>query len=195
MSAVGGTQDRAVRWLAGQGGLDPRSDVQVALVGGPPAIQAALQNGRIDAFMLSPPEGEIAAAAGAGKPFILPAVDVPAMARLATLVLVARVPPDAATRALITATLRATIAADRMTVADPDLVGTAIAQKFFPKGDPALIRAAVRSMADGVADLGRLSVPDLDLLRRFSRESGGAAPADDGFWTPVFLDAAMGSKP
>ena len=37
VSAVGGAQDRMARWLARQGGLGP-DDIQVALVGGPPAI-------------------------------------------------------------------------------------------------------------------------------------------------------------
>ena len=91
VSAVGGTQDRAVRWLAAQGGL-ARADVQVAMVGGPPALQAALENKRIDAFILSPPEAQVAAAAGYGRTLVSLAQDFPQLQGLPFLVLAARRP-------------------------------------------------------------------------------------------------------
>src|SRR5260370_11458287 len=65
VAAVGGTQETAARWLAAKGGLDPKADIQVAQVGSPIALQAALENKRIDSFVLSPPEGLLAAQSGA----------------------------------------------------------------------------------------------------------------------------------
>src|SRR5258708_34816860 len=55
VGAIGGTQETAARWLAAKGGLDPKADIKIAQVGSPVALQAALQNKRIDAFVLSPP--------------------------------------------------------------------------------------------------------------------------------------------
>lgn len=46
VSAVGGAQDRMARWLVAQGGLDPKRDIKIAMIGPPPAIQAALDTGR-----------------------------------------------------------------------------------------------------------------------------------------------------
>src|SRR6185312_8898638 len=66
VAAIGGTQETAARWLAAKGGLDPKTDIKIAQVGSPVALQAALENKRIDAFVLSPPEGYLAAKSGAG---------------------------------------------------------------------------------------------------------------------------------
>src|SRR3546814_6608290 len=46
VSAIKGAQDRAGRWLVAQGGLDPAKDLNVAMIGPPPALNAALQNKR-----------------------------------------------------------------------------------------------------------------------------------------------------
>jgi NitT/TauT family transport system substrate-binding protein len=70
VGAVGGTQETAARWLAAKGGLDPKVDIKIAQVGSPSALQAALENKRIDAFVLSPPEGYLAAKSGAGTVLI-----------------------------------------------------------------------------------------------------------------------------
>ena len=67
VGAIGGTQETAARWLAAKGGLDPKVDIRIALIGSPAALQAALENQRIDAFVLSPPEGFLAAKSGAGS--------------------------------------------------------------------------------------------------------------------------------
>jgi len=65
-TALAGAQEIAARWLAAKGGLDPKNDIKVAQVGNPTAIQAALEANRIDAFVLSPPEGFLAEKAGTG---------------------------------------------------------------------------------------------------------------------------------
>ena len=64
VGAIGGTQETAARWLAAKGGLDPKADIKIAQVGSPLALQAALENKRIDAFVLSPPEGYLATKSG-----------------------------------------------------------------------------------------------------------------------------------
>src|SRR3546814_632848 len=39
VSAIKGAQDRAGRWLVAQGGLDPAKDLNVAMIGPPPALK------------------------------------------------------------------------------------------------------------------------------------------------------------
>ena len=63
----------------------------------PPAIQAALENGRIHGFVLSPPEAGIAEARGYGHRLVEPSVDFPDLRGLPFLVLVAKTDADEAT--------------------------------------------------------------------------------------------------
>jgi ABC-type nitrate/sulfonate/bicarbonate transport system substrate-binding protein len=186
VSAVGGTQDRAVRWLAAKAGL-AREDVQVALVGGPPALQAALENKRIEAFILSPPESQIAAAGGYGRPLINQATDFPALGNLPFLALVAKRP--FASDMKVRATVLALQAAAKALHAEPDATADKIAAKFFPRIAPDIIRTAVRGMLDGVTD-GSMSEAAIASQIAFGRESGTAIGAIDGeAWTNRFVTA------
>jgi ABC-type nitrate/sulfonate/bicarbonate transport system substrate-binding protein len=190
VSAVGGAQDRAVRWLAARGGLDPKA-VQVALVGGPPALQAALENARIDAFILSPPEAQIAEASGAGRALVSLSQDFPELRGVPFLVLVAKTP--VADPARLTRVLRALAAADTAVLTDPAGTADAIQRKFFPKIAGPVIRAGVDSMRDGVAAKGEMDAARADAMLRFARESGvdvsGVKLAQS--WTGAYVDAAL----
>jgi NitT/TauT family transport system substrate-binding protein len=190
VSAVGGAQDRAVRWLAAHGGIVP-SSVQVALVGGPPALQAALEHGQIDAFILSPPEGQIAAAGGYGRVLVSMSTDFPELRGVPFLVLAAKLP--VADPGKLERVLRALAAADDAILANQDKVADAIQQRFFPKIAPAIIRAGVVAMRDGVADKGKLDQPRADAALRFTRESGVDVSGLGGkpFWTATYIDAAL----
>jgi ABC-type nitrate/sulfonate/bicarbonate transport system substrate-binding protein len=189
VSAVGGAQDRAARWIAAQGGLNPKSDLQVALVGGPPAIQAALENGRIEAFVLSPPEAEIAQAGGYGRRLIDPARDFPALGGLPNLVLVAKRDPDEKMAKRIMAALAAMTAGSRQVAADPDAAADRIGSRFFAKIPQPILRTAIRSMLDGLQGEGRFAPEGLAALARFTAGSGGAVPTGDAYWTNRFIPA------
>jgi ABC-type nitrate/sulfonate/bicarbonate transport system substrate-binding protein len=190
VSAVGGAQDRAVRWLAGKGGVDPKS-LQVAMVGGPPALQAALANGRIDAFILSPPEAQIARAAGAGRVLVSLSLDFPELQGVPFLVLVARTP--IATPATLIRGLRALAAGSAAVTSRPEATADAIEQKFFPKIPIPIMREAVMALQGGVTRRGLLDQASADAMLRFARDSGidvaGVDPAQ--FWTPGYIDVAL----
>lgn len=190
VGAVGGAQDRAVRWLATRGGLDPKS-MQVALVGGPPALQAALQNGRIDAFVLSPPEGQIAEAGGYGRRLIGMADDFAELRDVPFLLLAAKSP--VADPGRIVGTLRALAAADAALLAAPDKVADAIRAKFFPKIDPAIIRAGVAALKPGIAAKGAFGPGGAQAMLDFARQSGVAVGdlTADRLVTSTFIDAAL----
>lgn len=186
VSAVGGTQDRAARWFAAQGGLNPKTDVQVALIGGPPAIQAALENARIDAFVLSPPESGIAEAGGYGVKLIDPTTDFPDLRGLPNLVLAIKRNPNAAMLDRIAATLGALRQAGQTVTTAPDAAADRIGAKFFPKIAPVVIRAAVHSLLDGLATEGRFTPEGIAALARFSEGSGTPVPAGE-YWTNEFI--------
>lgn len=186
VSAVGGTQDRAARWLTGRAGLDVRTGIQVAMVGGPPALQAALENGRIDAFVLSPPEAQVAEAGGYGAGLVSFGRDFPELADLPFLVLVARSPVDPAAADRITRSVRALRSASGAVQADPAKAAALIGQQFFPRLAPPLVAAAVEAMRPGLADGGRFGPPGIAALVRFAGVPASAGSGEGTLWTNRF---------
>ncbi|MGO8921186.1 MAG: ABC transporter substrate-binding protein [Stellaceae bacterium] len=199
VSAVGGAQDRVARWLAGQGGLDPQHDIKIAMIGPPPAIRAALDNGQIDGFVLSPPEGALTEEAKTGKVLIRLGAEFPDLRALPYLVLVAKTPLDGARRDLAVATARALQAASAAILKDPAAVAAAIQSKFFPKLKPDAVLAAVETMKDGIAGGGSITLAGVDHALQFVSATGTAFDrkldaAGGGFWTEAIVKAAEQGK-
>jgi len=186
VSAVGGTQDRAARWLAGRAGLDMKTGVQVAMVGGPPALQAALENGRIDAFVLSPPEAQVAEAGSYGTGLVSFGRDFPELADLPFLVLVARSPVDPAAADRITRSIRALRSASDAVQANPGKAAALIGQQFFPRVPLPVVAAAVEAMRPGLADGGRFGPAGIAALVRFSGAPALAGTGEGTLWTNHF---------
>jgi NitT/TauT family transport system substrate-binding protein len=197
VAAIGGTQETAARWLAVKGGLDPKAGIKIAQVGSPPALQAALENKRIDAFVLSPPEGYLATKAGAGTILISLGDEFPLLANQPYLVLVAMKPIDDKNSELIVRTLRAMQTASAALVKDPESNAMAIQKQFFAKADPDAIVAAVKSLNSGVAGGGKLDVESFQNQLLFSKEVGtdfgkefNAAASQNDLWTNSFVERA-----
>jgi ABC-type nitrate/sulfonate/bicarbonate transport system substrate-binding protein len=197
VAAIGGTQETAARWLVAKGGLDPKTDIKVAQVGGPPALQAALENKRIDAFILSPPEGYLAAKSGAGTVLISLGDEFPLLADQPYLVLVAKKPINDKGSDLIVKTVRAMQSASSALVKDPASAATAIQKQFFAKADPDAIAAAVKTLRSGVAGAGKLDVQSFQNQLVFSKEVGtnfgkdfDAVASQNDLWTNSFVERA-----
>jgi len=192
VSAIGGTQDRAARWLAGKGGLDPKQDINAALIGSPPAIQAALDNKRIDGFVLSPPEGQITEDAKTGRILVRLGSEFPELGQFYSLVLVAKTPLDEAKKKLITRTIHVLQTASAKVLADPNGSADLIQKKLYPKIKPEIIKAALEDLTGGIKQGGRFApesmAPFLKLTSGFGIELGGNP--GNGFWTNEFVDAA-----
>jgi NitT/TauT family transport system substrate-binding protein len=197
VGAIGGTQETAARWLAAKGGLDPKADIKIAQVGSPVALQAALENKRIDAFVLSPPEGYLATKSGAGAILISLGDDFPLLANQPYLVLVAKKPIDDKASELIVKTVRAMQSASAALVKNPEAVATAIQKQFFAKADPDAILAAIKAINSGVASGGKLDVQNFGNQLVFSKEVGtnfgkdfDAAASQNDLWTNAFVERA-----
>jgi NitT/TauT family transport system substrate-binding protein len=201
VSAVGGAQDRAVRWLIAKGGLDRQHDVKIALIGPPPAIQAALDHGQIDGYILSPPEGTLSEQAGTGKTFIRLGSEFPQLASVPYLVLVAKTPLDDRQRELAVRTARALQAASRSVQDDPARAADEIHRQFYPKLAADVVKSAISAMAPGIRDGGRMTTTGIAQVLEFTVESGETlakpldpAPGPRAFWTDDIVDAAAGKK-
>jgi NitT/TauT family transport system substrate-binding protein len=197
VAAIGGTQETAARWVAAKGGLDPKADIKIAQVGSPPALQAALENKRIDAFVLSPPEGYLATKSGAGTILISLGDEFPLLANQPYLVLVAKKPVDDRASEVIVKTVRAMQAASAALVANPETAALAIQKQFFAKADPAAIVAAIKALDSGVASGGKLDVQAFQNQLVFSKEVGtnfgkdfDAAASQNDLWTNSFVERA-----
>lgn len=189
VSALGGAQDRVARWFASQGGLNPK-EIKLAVVGSPPALGAALENGRIDAFVLSPPESAIAEAGGYGTVLVHPSKEIKGADIIPSLVLVSRADPTADTRARIIRTLRALNSASDAILASPDAVADKITAKFFNKVPGSIIRTSVHALDDGLGGNGVLTDKSIAALIEFATRTGGAAPKSNDFWTADYANAA-----
>lgn len=197
VGAIGGTQETAARWLAKQGGLDPRADIKIAQVGSPVALQAALENKRIDAFLLSPPEGYLATKAGYGTILISLGDDFPILKHQPYLVLVAKKPVDDKPSSVLVKAIRAMQAASAALVDKSEPTALAVQKQFFTKAKPDAIIAAVNAMKSGVADGGTLDVEGFHNTLVFAKEIGikfgkefDAKTAQNDVWTNRLVEAA-----
>lgn len=198
VTSLAGVQENAARWLAAKGGLDPKTGVKVAQVSSPVAVQAALEVGRIDAFVLSPPEGYNAEKAGTGVVLVSLGEEFSLLADQPYLVLVAKKPIEAGTADLITRTVRAMQAASRSVSDAPEETAAAIRKRFFPKADQTSIAASVKAMTSGVTGGGRLDAGNVGNALVFAKELGAAygkeidAKSSEGeLWTNRFVEAAL----
>jgi NitT/TauT family transport system substrate-binding protein len=201
VSAVRGTQDRVARWLIAQAGLDPGSDIKIALIGAPAAIHAALDHEQIDGFVLSPPEGYLTEQEGTGRILVRIGTELPGMKNLPFLALVARKPLTGARFDLAVKAVRALQAASDAVLRDPAQVAAEIERQFFPKEAPQALLTAVEAMKDGIAHEGDLGTEQLDALLRFTEETDPdvaaklrARMADGDFWTNAVVAAAKKAR-
>ncbi len=201
VSAVGGAQDRAVRWLIAQGGLDKQNEVKIALIGPPPAIRAAMDHGQIDGFVLSPPEGVLTEHAGTGKVFIRLGQEFPKLEHVPFLVLVAKTPLDGERFKLAARTARALQAASRSVLKDEKSAAASIQRQFYPALSADVVLAAITTMAPGLRTEGKMSPEGIAELLAFTTESGealgkplAASPGPQAFWTNDVVDAGRGKE-
>ena len=190
VSAIGGTQDRAARWLARQAGLNPRTDIQVAMAGPPPSIQAALEAGRVDAFVLSPPEGLLAEDARTGQVLIRMGDEFPALKSVPSLVLAAKTPVRPETAALLVATCKAMQAASARLLAEPAATAKTIQEKLYPRIKLQVMAAAIDSLKDGIAAKGRFDPAGIAALLAYAGDAAGGIDPKSPFWTNEYWDEA-----
>ena len=188
VSAIGGTQDRAVRWLAREAGL-ARGDVQVAMAGPPPAIQGALEAGRIDAYVLSPPEGLISEDARTGRVLVRMGDEFPQLKGVPSLVLAVKQPVPAG-RTLLLSALKALQDASARLLAEPGAVAATIQQALYPRIAAPVVTTAIEGLKNGIATRGRFEPDGIAALLRYAGDAAAGLDARGAWWTNQYWDEA-----
>jgi ABC-type nitrate/sulfonate/bicarbonate transport system substrate-binding protein len=193
-SAVRGAQDRMARWVLSQGKQDPKA-LKVVQIGAPPALRAAVEQGTIDGFLLSPPEGLLIEKGGGGKIFIRIGQELELARKTPFLVLVAKRPLEGKRLESGVKLVRGLVAASQAVRQDPAAAAKAIQAKFFQKLDPAILASGAASMKDGLAGDGRMTAEGIDALVTLASETGAkiAKSSKDDFWSNALVDRAMKS--
>ena len=190
VSGIGGAQDRAARWLARQANLDPRTEIQIAMAGPPPAIQAALEAGRIDAYVLSPPKGLLTEDARTGQVLVRMGDEFPQLKIVPFLVLAIKTPIDKAREAVVVAGLKAMQAACTQLLADPPAVAAKIHAALYPRIKAPVMQAAILGLASGIQGRGRLEPEGIAALIDFAGDAASGLDRNSPFWTTTYWDQA-----
>jgi hypothetical protein len=140
---------------------------------------------------LSPPESAIAVDRDYGVVLVRPSKEIAGVNNIPSLVLAAHAQPTAEVRGRIVRSLRAMNQASSEVLADPNKAADTIAEKFFSKIPPSIIRASVTALADGLVGEGRFSDASIAALLQFAAQTGGTAPQAKDFWTNSYVEAAL----
>lgn len=172
VSALGGAQDKAVRWLAKRAGLDAAKDVQI-LNGGPPsALQAGMQNDRFDAFALTAPNGEMTEREGYGKVLIRPGTEIPELKGFSHLVLVTRKEFAEKNPQLVKAVASAFSRANDLILDKPGTVTTKLRKSTYKQIPADVLRASLKTLSPGLQPHGRLTEQGIATVIKFAADTG-----------------------
>jgi len=199
VSAIGGAQERIARWLVDKAGLDPQSAIDVVLVGPPPALRASLEQGQIDGFVLTAPNGPIAAEQGFGNLFVRlgEEIDEIGPGNYYHTGLVAR--QDWVQEN--TGVMRRTATAMSQAVALPeDRQASAVAEglgaDLYPEVDPGILTDSVSYLNQGLVDGGRMGVDGIEKVLEFTRSTGftfeselSPSEGQGEWWTNEYIGA------
>ena len=198
VSALGGAQERVSQWLAQRGNLDPASDLEIVNVGPPPALRAGMENGNIDAFMLTAPNGEQAEEAGFGELLIDLGSEIPELRDYYHLVLVTSKDFATNNRKTLVKAIRALNEANGAIADDPESVTKALIAGGYGKVPEDIMANSVAKLSSGLDANGALTAERMEFLLKFSAETSDptaedldVAKGEGDWWTNEFVKAAQ----
>jgi NitT/TauT family transport system substrate-binding protein len=187
ITSPGAPTDTYMRYYLRSVGLNPDRDVEIIPVGGASSLLAALQNGQIDAYHLSPPTPYVAAEQGFGTVLIdgpkggVPELDNFAYTAWATSRQWAEGNPDK-----VAAFSRALNEATKKVKSDPETVVGQILDDLGSDQRAAILRT-VTGMSTALSDTGCLDPAmvgrTLDKMLELEIFEERADPADGALWT------------
>ncbi|MQA81174.1 MAG: hypothetical protein GEV10_22265 [Streptosporangiales bacterium] len=191
VNALGGLQDQLAHYYLQQGGVS-ESDARIAKIGPPPALEAALAKGQIDAFVLSPPEGPKMEEQGVGS-VLLRNSELPELKKFCGLGLVTT-KEFAEQNGDLVRKVAASLADASATVrSDPARVANTLQKAYYPKVAEPLMRESVEQLEPSIRGKGRMDAAMLGAVVRFVEETDGhdlsidAKSGEGEWWTNDYL--------
>ncbi|MBI2201763.1 MAG: ABC transporter substrate-binding protein [Armatimonadetes bacterium] len=191
ITTPGAAGDTYTRWMLKQAGLDPVKDVNIVQIGTPDALQAAMGQGRVDAFMLSAPTPERLERDGVGLILIKnSAGDTPEFRQFLHTVVATRRGYAERNPEAVQRVTRA-IARGANVLLDQTEEGKKTLQKTFPRIPPEVLSLSVDNMKPGFLRNGRMSEEHWKNLSQVFQDVGitkGPLETREGkLWTNRYL--------
>jgi ABC-type nitrate/sulfonate/bicarbonate transport system substrate-binding protein len=192
VSSLSGLQGQVAHYYVQAAKLST-SDVKIVQIGPPPALMAALQHGEIDAFVLSPPEGQVAKAGGVGETLVRGS-ELPALQPFCDLALVTTQDYAKSHQATVRKVVAALAAASAKIKQSPSDVARQVQKAFYPKVSLAAITSGLQDLA--VTGGGRMSAAMWDNVIALQKAVGTELPSgmsgasgEGTWWTNEYLPA------
>lgn len=171
VTGPGAATDTYTRYFLKRAGLDPVKDVTIVAMGGGPALTAALKQGQIDAFQLSPPTPQSLVADGTATLIINSAVgDVPEFKFPYEIILVKeeymKSNPDH-----VRAVVRAVSRANNFILQNPEEAAKLL-QQYFTNIQPAMLLEGLKIVAAEMPKDGLMYEAGWDNLGKIVLEAG-----------------------
>jgi len=168
------------KWFLQQAGLDPEKDAEFVTIGNGAALLAALEAGKIDAYMLSAPTPILAEQKGFAKLFIMnSAGDVPqtkefAFESIAVLRKWAEANPKA-----VEGYSRAMDKANKFLVDNTEEAVKIIKDKYFPDTDIETVRISLKALLPAMNPEGKLSEEGIKNQLQVAKDLGSLKEMPD----------------
>ena len=184
VTALGGQEEQALRWLARLAGLQP-DELQLLPIPPPLSLNDALEAGRIGAALVSPLYGLLAEQARIGQVIIRLSDQIPALTPIPALVLAIRTPVDAETRALLLDTIKAMRAATDRLATEPAAMPRLTAA-LYSRLPPPLLATAIDRLRATMPPRFRFQPTGIAALLAYT----GLAEPPHPPWTNQYCDEA-----
>lgn len=193
VSGLGGAQDRIAQWLGEYAGVV----VNTVNIGPPPAVRAAVEEGQIDGYVLTAPNGQIAEEEGFGQRFIRLGQEIEGLDEFHHTVLVVSKSFAEENPEVVVDTVAALASAAEQAVQDPTDLAERLHEQEFGELPYEIIGGAVEDLLSGIENQGRMTADSMDFTVQFAAETGYPLEDDlDGtsgegdWWTNEYLDQA-----
>ena len=157
VTSPGAASDVFTRYYLRRGGLEPEKDTRILTIGGVAELVAALKNGQVDGFMVSPPQPQQLEAEGIGKVFISGSkVDVEGLDDFPYTVVVTRKSYAESHPQITEAIARAVARANNLMLDQPD-EALAVLAKIFDTIEPEILSASLMTVSSAVPRDGKMT--------------------------------------
>lgn len=196
VSGLGGAQDRIAQWLGEHAELTGEG-VSTVNIGPPPAVRAAVEEGQIDGYVLTAPNGQIAEEEGFGQRFIRLGEEIEGLDEYHHTVLVVSKSFAQENPEIITDTVAAVASAAQQAIDDPTALSESLHEQLFTELPYEIIEDAVEGLLSGIEGQGRMTTESMDFTVQFAAETGypleedlDAASGEGDWWTNEFIEDA-----